>query len=121
MRISSLSLTLDGREITDFSKFKENEVEHAVTVEHFNGEDVVKVPKKYGFSLTVLPEKGADLDWDAEEDKNDNGWTVIVNYVGGGKVVFTGVHLLKNTKNELDGKTAKEYQLDFHASSRKVS
>jgi hypothetical protein len=44
-----------------------------------------------------------------------------VNYVGGKKVVFGGVHLLKSTPNEMDGKTAKEYQLDFFASSRKVS
>lgn len=121
MRISSLSLTLDGGEITDFSKFKENEIETNVTVEHFNGEDTIKVPKKYGFSLTYLPESGADRDWVAEEDGNDKGWTVIVNYVGGKKVVFTGVHLLKAAPNELDGKTAKEYQLDFSAIKRKAS
>ena len=121
MRISSLTLTKDGSAISDFSKFKENEIETVQTVEHFNGEDAIKVPKKYGFSLTYLPESGADKDWVSEEDKNDVGWTVIVNYVGGKKVVFGGVHLLKSTPNEMDGKTAKEYQLDFFASSRKVS
>ena len=111
MRISSLSLTKDGSAITDFSKFKENEIETVQTVEHFNGEDAIKVPKKYGFSLTYLPESGADIDWVSEEDKNDAGWTVIVNYVGGKKVVFGGVHLLKSTPNEMDGKTAKEARL----------
>ena len=121
MRISSLTLTKDGSAISDFSKFKENEIETVQTVEHFNGEDAIKVPKKYGFSLTYLPESGADMDWVSEEDKNDAGWTVIVNYVGGKKVVFGGVHLLKSTPNEMDGKTVKEYQLDFFASSRKVS
>lgn len=121
MRISSLSLTKDGSEISDFSKFKENEIETVQTVEHFNGEDAIKVPQKYGFSLTFLPESGADMDWVAEEDKNDAGWTVVVNYVGGKKVVFAGVHLLKATPNEMDGKTAKETQLEFYAASRKVS
>lgn len=121
MRISSLTLTKDGSAIFDFSKFKENEIETVQTVEHFNGEDAIKVPKKYGFSLTYLPESGAEMDWVSEEDKNDAGWTVIVNYVGGKKVVFGGVHLLKSTPNEMDGKTAKECQLDFFASSRKVS
>jgi hypothetical protein len=121
MRITSLSLVKDGSEITDFSKFKENEIETTQTVEHFNGEDFVKVPKKYGFSITYLPQSGADIDWVAEEDKNDKGWTVIVNYVGGSKVTFTGVHLLKSTPNEVDGKTAKESQLEFYAAKRKVS
>lgn len=121
MRITSLSLVKDGSEITDFSKFKENEIETTQSVDHFNGADFVKVPKKYGFSITYLPQSGADLDWVAEEDKNDNGWTVIVNYVGGSKVTFTGVHLLKSTPNEVDGKTAKESQLDFFAQDRKVS
>ena len=102
MRITSLSLVKDGSEITDFSKFKENEIE-------------------YGFSITYLPQSGADIDWVAEEDKNDKGWTVIVNYVGGSKVTFTGVHLLKSTPNEVDGKTAKESQLEFYAAKRKVS
>ena len=46
---------------------------------------------------------------------------MIVNYVGGSKVTFTGVHLLKSTPNEIDGKTAKETQLEFYAASRKVS
>ena len=55
MRISSLTLTKDGSAISDFSKFKENEIETVQTVEHFNGEDAIKVPKKYGFSLTHLP------------------------------------------------------------------
>ena len=121
MRISSLSLTMDGSAITDFSKFKENQIETAQTVEHFNGEDVVKVPKKYGFSLTYLPESGADIDWVSKEDENDAGWTVIVNYVGGSKIVFTGVHLLTDEPNELDGRTAKEYQLNFFAANRKPS
>ena len=44
-----------------------------------------------------------------------------MNYVGGSKVTFTGVHLLKFTPNEMDGKTAKEYQLDFFAQDRKAS
>ena len=118
MRISSLSLILDGSEITDFSKFKENEIETAQTVDHFNGQDTIKVPKAYGFSLTYLPESGADRDWVAEEDKE---MTCIVNYVGGKKITFTGVKLLKVTPNELDGKTAKEYQVDFSARGRKVS
>lgn len=121
MRISSLSLVLEGAEIKDFSKFKENEIEQNQTVDHFNGQDVIKVPKAYGFELTYLPESGADRDWVAEEDKNDKGWSVIVNYVGGKKVVFGGCHLLKMTPNELDGKTAKEYQLSFAAKTRKVS
>lgn len=119
MRISSLSLILDGSEITDFSKVKEKEIETAQTVEHFNGQDVIKVPKGYGIELTYLPESGADKDWVAEEDKNAKGWTIIVNYVGGKKVTYTGCHLLKMTPNELDGKTAKEYQLDIFASKRK--
>lgn len=119
MRISSISLIKDGSEITDFSKFKEGEIEVATTVEHFNGEDYIKVPKKFNFSLTYLPKSGADLDWVKEEDKNDKGWTFIINYVGGNKVTYTGVHLLKSTPNEVDGKTAKESQLDFYAADRK--
>ena len=73
MRISSLSLILDGEQITDFSKFKE---------------------------------KGKIM-------------TLVVNYVGGNKVTYTGVKLLKFTPNELDGKTAKESQLVFSAADRK--
>ena len=119
MRISSLTLIKDGSQITDFSKFKEGEVEVATTVDHFYGEDFIKIPKKYNFSLTYLPKSGAEMDWLKEEDGNDNGWTFIVNYVGGNKVTYTGVHLKKLTPNEVDGKTAKESQLDFYASDRK--
>ena len=118
MRISSFTLIKDGTKITDFSKFKEGEVEVATTVEHVYGEDYIKVPAKYSFSLTYLPKSGADLDWLKEEESNDNGWTFIINYVGGNKVTYTGVHLLKSTPNEVDGKTAKESQLDFYAEDR---
>jgi hypothetical protein len=45
--------------------------------------------------------------------------TLVVNYVGGNKVTYTGVKLLKFTPNELDGKTAKESQLVFSAADRK--
>lgn len=119
MRISSLSIILDGSEITDFSKIKEKEIEIAQTVDHFNGQDVIKVPQGYGIEMTYLPESGADKDWVAEEEKNDKGWTIIINYVGGSKRTYTGCHLLKMTPNELDGKTAKEYQLDIFAAKRK--
>lgn len=121
MRISEVALTLDGSLITDFSKFKENEIEVAQTVETMTGTDVVKVPKTFGFSLTYLPKSGADRDWVSEEDKNDKGWTLVVQYVGGKKVTFGGVHLLKSAPSELDGKTAKEYVLEFHAETRKAS
>ena len=116
MRISSLSLILDGEQITDFSKFKENEVEVAQTVDHFYGQDTVDVPPAYGFELAYLPKSGAERDWLKEKGKI---MTLVVNYAGGNKVTYTGVKLLKFTPNELDGKTAKESQLVFSAADRK--
>lgn len=116
MKISQVTIVKDGSQITGFSKFKENEIEEAQTVELADGEDVVEVPPKYGFSLTVVPDSGADIDWSGTSNA-----TVIVQYKGGSKVVFTGCKLLKQTPGDIDGKTAKEVQLDFYAKARKVS
>lgn len=118
-KISQVTLVLNGDKITGFSKFKENDIEIAQTVELTDGEDVVEVPAKYGFSLTYLPNSGADIDWVSSSYKDDV--TAVVQYTGGKKVVYTGCKLLKQTFGDIDGKTAKEYQLDFHAKYRKVS
>ena len=118
-KISQVTLVLNGDKITGFSKFKENELEVAQTVELADGEDVVDIPPKYGFSLTYLPDSGADIDW-ASSDYKDNA-TAVVQYKGGKKVVYTGCKLLKQTPGDIDGKTSKEYQLDFYAKDRKVS
>ena len=116
MKISNVTIVLDGEKITGFKQFKENEIEEAQTVELADGEDVVEVPPKYGFSLTVVPDSGADRDWSGTKNA-----TAIIQYKGGKKVVFTGCRLLKQTPGDIDGKTAKETQLEFYAASRKVS
>lgn len=117
-KISHCTVVLNGKKITGFSKFKENEIEVKTEVETMDGTDVVDIPKKYGFSLSYLPDSGADIDW-LDQEYSGNV-TAIIQYTGGHKVTFTGCSLLKMTPNELDGKTAKEYVLDFHADDRKV-
>ena len=116
MKISQVTVVLNGDKITGFKQFKENEIEEAQTVELADGVDVVEVPPNYGFQLTVVPDSGADRDWTGTSDA-----TVVVQYKGGKKVVYTGCRLLKQTPGDIDGKTAKETQLDFYARARKVS
>lgn len=116
MKISSCTVVVNGEKITDFSKFKENSIEERQEVDTMEGTDVVEVPAKYGFSLTYMPNSGADREW-----LGTTNATVIVQYKGGKKVTFTGCSLLSQEANELDGKTAKEYVLNFHADGRKVS
>lgn len=117
MKISKVKVCLDGAEVTDFSKFKENEREFRQVVDTMDGDDVVEIPEKHGFSLTFLPNSGADIDWDAR--KKETNITAIISYVGGRKVTFTGCSILKVSPSELDGKTAKEYVVEFHAKGRK--
>lgn len=115
-KIARCELILDGEKIIGFKSFKENEIEEAVVVETMDGQDVVDVPEKYGFSLKYLPDSGADREWRGVRDA-----TLIVQRTGGKKVVYTGCRLLKWTPSELDGKTPLEYQLDFFAKGRKDS
>lgn len=113
MRISKVEIVIDGVAISGFSKFKENDIEVAQTVELADGSDFVDVPPVYGFSLTVVPESGADREWLGVKDA-----TAIVYYQGGKKVTYTGVKTLKVIHGEHDGKAAKEYQVDFFAKDR---
>jgi hypothetical protein len=115
-KISHVTVDLDGDPVTGFSKFKENEIEEAQEVDTMDGTDTVDVNPKYGFSLTYLPDSGADREWLGTKNA-----TTVVQYTGGKKVTYTGCRLMKQTPNELDGKAAKEYVLEFHASARKVS
>ncbi|PWJ70151.1 MULTISPECIES: hypothetical protein [unclassified Fibrobacter] len=118
-KISHCTVLVNGKKYTGISKFKEKEVEFKAEVDTMDGTSVVDIPRKHGFEMTYIPDKGADLDvFSAEFDGNA---TVIVQYTGGKKVTYTGCSLLKETPNELDGKTAKEYALDFHAEDRKDS
>jgi len=116
MRISKLTLILDGEEITDFSKFKENEVESTVRVPLHNSEDVAESTPSHGFSVTFLPGSGADRNWNGIR-----GVTAIAQYKGGAKVVFGDCSVLKYTPNDMDGKTAKECVVEWFAKTRKQS
>lgn len=118
-KISHCTVLVNGKKYTGISKFKEKEIERKVEVDTMDGTSVVDIPKKFGFEMTYIPDKGADFDMFSSEF--DGNATVIVQYTGGNKVTFTGCSLLKATPNELDGKTAKEYALDFHAEDRKDS
>ena len=98
-----------------FKKFAAVELQYR----HLQPDDIQQVYDDiypYGFELAYLPKSGAERDWLKEKDKI---MTLVVNYVGGNKVTYTGVKLLKFTPNELDGKTAKESQLVFSAADRK--
>lgn len=114
-KITRCTLVLDGEEIRGFKSFKENEIEEAIVVDTMDGQDVADVAEKYGFSLTYLPDSGADREW-----RGTKGATLILQRAGGKKVVYTGCRLLKWTPNEMDGKTPLEYQLDFYAKGRKA-
>lgn len=116
-KISKVEVVLDGSRVTGFSKFKENDIEFRTVVDTMDGDDVIEIPSKYGFSLTYLPDSGADIDWKAR--KSAVNITAIVQYVGGRKVTFTGCSIIKIGMNELDGKTAKEHVVEFHAKGRK--
>lgn len=115
-RISAVSLVLDAEKIDGFTKFKENKIEASQVVEQADGFDIVDIPRQYGFSLTISPEKGADREW-----LDIDGATCIVQYTGGNKVVYDGVKCLSMELSEIDGKAQKEYVLEFFAKSRKVS
>lgn len=112
-KIARSELILDGELITGFKSFKENEIEEAAVVETMDGQDVVDLPEKYGFSLKYLPNSGADRDW-----RGTRNATLINQRVGGKKVVYGGCRLLKWSPSEMDGKTPLEYQLDFYAKTR---
>lgn len=115
-RISSAALIKDGEKIEGFTKFKEGKIEVSQVVEQADGFDVVDIPRQYGFSVTISPEKGADREW-----LDIDGATFIVQYTGGNKVVYDGVKCLSMDFSETDGKAQKEYILEFFAKSRKVS
>lgn len=113
-RISAVSLVLDGEKIDGFTNFKEGKIEASQVVEQADGYDVVDIPRQYGFSLTIAPEKGADREWlDIE------GATCIVQYTGGKKVVYDGVKCLSMELSEIDGKAQKVYILEFFAKNRR--
>lgn len=112
--ISKVTIVIDGEQITGFAGCKENDIEEAQEVELADSVDTIDIPKKYGFQLRVNPKKGADRDWTGTKDA-----TAILQYEGGSKVVYTGCRLLKQSFSENNGKTAKEYSLEFSAQDRK--
>jgi len=116
-RISKATVIIDGEDIaSDFSKFKENDLEVATRVQLYNGEDDADGTPSYGFSLTYLPGSGADRTWLGVKNA-----TVIIQYKGGNKVIYGICRVLKQTFNDSDGKAAKEYQLEWFAKTRKES
>lgn len=117
MKISKVEVVLDGAQVSGFSKFKENDRDFRAIVDTMDGDDVLAIPLKYGFALTYLPDSGADIDWDSRA--KETNITAIVHYVGGRKVTYTGCSIIKVTMNDLDGKTAKENVVEFHAKGRK--
>ncbi|MFA6688870.1 MAG: hypothetical protein WCS18_05260 [Sphaerochaetaceae bacterium] len=111
MRISKLSLTVKGEEITDFSKWQDNEEERYSRVPLMNKEDVVETTPSKGFKFTYVPGSGADRDWNGL-----TGFSAIGQKKNGQKCEYSGCTVLKVTPNELDGKTAAEYVVDVFAS-----
>ncbi len=118
MNISRVEVTIDGELINSqgLRRFQENAIEEAVLEEEMDGEDYVDVPEKYGFTLTMTRKSGADRNLRGIRDA-----TIMVQYVSGSRVTFTGCRSLTHTPNEVDGKTGKEVVIVFHAKGRKES
>lgn len=112
-RISKVEVQFDGEKIVDFNKFKENARKLHDRVPLMEGSDTVPVDPELGFSLTYLPASGADRKWDGVTNA-----TVIVQYKGGSKVVFTGCDVEEVGERETDGAKANEFEIKFIARHR---
>jgi hypothetical protein len=114
--ISRVTVTQDGILLNTqgLKRFQPNAIERRAVEDEMDGDDVVELPKKYGFTLAMAAKSGADLNLRDVKDA-----TFVVQYEGGERVTYTGVSTLTETINEIDGKTGKEVVIAYHARGRK--
>ena len=111
--VNSVTLDVNGQEITDFKTFTDNERELAKQVNLMNKTGFMKTTPRPGCKVDyVVPEEGG-FDWASVVDGR-----LSVEYPNGKRVTYTGVHTLKIGEAKVDGDNEVVQAIDLGAVKR---
>jgi len=114
--ILKCTLSANGTEITDFKAFAEGERILRKQINLMNKTGHATMTPRYGVTLDyVVPSAGDEFDWDAIE----NG-TLVAEYDGGRRVLFSGVSTLTVGEAALDQDNELVKKISLGASDRRV-
>jgi len=113
--IVKCTLSANGTEITDFKGFAENEIVYRKQINLMNKTGHSVMTPRYGVSLDyVVPSAGDEYDWKAVE----NG-TLVVEYDGGRRVLYSGASTLTVGEAALDMDNELVKKISLGASDRR--
>jgi len=113
--VNRVSLEFDGQVFTDFESFTDNSVTKAKQVNMMNKTGHALMTPRYGFSVsTKVPVTGWPIDL-----FNIVGGTATVEYDGGRRVTYTGVHTLETGEGTSDGETELTRAITFGAEDKR--
>lgn len=113
--VSKCVLTVNGQDLSDFTRFREDERALRRAVNLMNKTGFSKMTPRYGLTLVYqVPASGEEFNFDDVE----NG-TLVVEYDGGKRVLYGGVSSLTVGPGEVDGDSEMEREIAFLATSRR--
>ena len=111
--VNSVTLDVNGQEITEFKTFTEDERELAKPVKLMNGTGFMDVTARHGCKVDYVVPEEDEFDWDSVK----NG-RLSVEFASGQRVTFTGVYTLKVGAAKLDGENEVVKTIELGAKKR---
>ncbi len=97
--VSKVTMEVDGKNITDFKTFTENEIEVNKEVRLMNKTGFMPTTQHYGVKVDyVIPATNPEVDWAAVRSGR-----LSVEFENGKRITYTGVTTLKIGEMKVDG------------------
>jgi hypothetical protein len=112
--VSQVTLDVNGKSITDFKTFTENEIELNKEVRLMNKTGFMGVTPRFGCKVDyVIPQTNPEIDWSTVR----NG-RLSVEFENGRRITYTGVTTLKIGEMKVDGENETVRTIELGATGR---
>jgi len=114
--VARVSLTINGREIDDFTGVSEETREIRKEIKLMRKTGVAKVTPRYGGTIDYVVPEGPEFDF---EDIQDG--TLTIEYDGGRRIEFSGVAVIEIGETKFDGENGATKTIKWIAQKRSKS